>query len=112
MHTHNLLVANGVGQWQQATGLIHTGWPPTCMNGPCVRLQLSVVPVTAILNARPVSSKKSTMAVKLCGLLLQKDTSTGSLSLAKPIKLPSGKERLSGKRVVSGGSRTDTSRLS
>lgn len=82
------------------------------MKGWCVKLQLSAAPVTAMLNARPPSSRKSIMAVKLCALLLQNATSTGSLSFARPIKLPSGNDRLMGRRVVSGGRRTDSSRLS
>mmetsp|Transcript_4457 Transcript_4457/g.14451 ORF Transcript_4457/g.14451 Transcript_4457/m.14451 type:complete len:270 (-) Transcript_4457:2271-3080(-) len=74
--------------------------------------ELSATPVTGTEKRLPSSSRKSMLAVKLMGLLETNDTTTGSLSLAIPRSIPSGKSSWRGRRCSSGGRRYLTSRLS
>mmetsp|Transcript_16901 Transcript_16901/g.55308 ORF Transcript_16901/g.55308 Transcript_16901/m.55308 type:complete len:248 (+) Transcript_16901:4048-4791(+) len=83
-----------------------------CKKGIKERRQLSVVPETGMPKRLPSSSRNSTVAVKLRGLLETKEMSTGTASLAIPIIFPSGKLTSSGRRAVSAGSLNCSSRLS
>mmetsp|Transcript_18681 Transcript_18681/g.46508 ORF Transcript_18681/g.46508 Transcript_18681/m.46508 type:complete len:338 (-) Transcript_18681:3905-4918(-) len=80
--------------------------------GSSVSMQLSVVPDTGTEKRLASSSRKSMDAVKLSGLALTKDTSTGSSCLAMPIIMPSGNVTVIGIFSVSAGSLNAISRLS
>ena len=61
--------------------------------------------MTGRLNLLPSSSRNTTLAVKLVGLVPVKETVTGSFSLAMPIRLPSGKSKDRGRCCSSGSGR-------
>mmetsp|Transcript_14827 Transcript_14827/g.37489 ORF Transcript_14827/g.37489 Transcript_14827/m.37489 type:complete len:268 (-) Transcript_14827:3886-4689(-) len=77
-----------------------------------VRTELSALPETVMPYRRPSTSSMNTLAVKLMGLRLEKESTTGNRCRPSPSMLPSGKLIAMGTLAESAGSLELTSRLS